>query len=113
MVQKNIQKDKLIDVQKEKLSINIIYEACESTCHECSAKNELRNGKEDSIVEKADLIMKKDMGNKEIMREKENMKICPQYKKSSGNHSCWNPHEKRISLCVCHVTKHWHWKIGF
>ena len=59
---------------------NLIYEACESTCHECSAKDEVENGKEDSFVQKADLIMKKDMGNKEIMREKENMKIgSPQY----------------------------------
>ena len=54
---------------------NLIYEACESTCHECSAKDEVENGKEDSFVQKADLIMKKDMGSKEIMREKENMKI--------------------------------------
>ena len=62
---------------------NLIYEACESTCHECSAKDEVENGKEDSFVQKADLIMKKDMGNKEIMREKENMKIgSPQYESS-------------------------------
>ena len=61
---------------------NLIYEACESTCHECSAKDEVENGKEDSVVQKADLIMKKDMGNKEIMREKENMKIgSPQYER--------------------------------
>ena len=61
---------------------NLIYEACESTCHECSAKDEVENGKEDSFVQKADLIMKKDMGRKEIMREKENMKIGnPQYER--------------------------------
>ena len=43
-------------------------------------KDEIENGKEDSFVQKADLIMKKAMGNKEIMREKENMKIgSPQY----------------------------------
>ena len=52
---------------------NLIYEACESTCHECSAKDEVENGKEDSFVQKAYIIIKKDMGSKEIMRNKENM----------------------------------------
>ena len=62
---------------------NLIYEACESTCHECSAKDEVENGKEDSVVQKADQIMKKDMGNQKIMREKKkNMKIgSPQYER--------------------------------
>ena len=61
---------------------NLIYEACESTCHECSAKDEVENVKEDSVVEKADLIIKMDMGKKEIMREKENIKIrSPQYER--------------------------------
>ena len=61
---------------------NLIYEACESTCHECSAKDEVENGKEDSVAQKADLIMKKYMENKEIMREKENMKLgSPKYER--------------------------------
>ena len=47
---------------------NLIYKACKSTCHECSAKGEVENGKTDSVVPKADLIMKKDVGNKDIMR---------------------------------------------
>ena len=29
---------------------NLIYKACESTCHECSANDEVENGKEDIIV---------------------------------------------------------------
>ena len=70
------------NVQKYKKVDNHIYEASESTCHECSAKYEVENGKEDSVVQKADLIIKKYMGNKEIMREKENMKIGgPQYER--------------------------------
>ena len=58
---------------------NHIYEACESTCHECSVKDKVENYKEGS-VEVAGFLMKKDMENKKIMREKENMKIGrPQY----------------------------------
>ena len=29
---------------------NHIYEVCESTCHECSAKDEVEHHKEDSVV---------------------------------------------------------------
>ena len=43
---------------------------CESTCHECSARDEVENYKENSVVEKADLFIKKDMEHKEIRREK-------------------------------------------
>ena len=52
--------------------VNHIYEVCESTCHECSAKDEVENEEEEknNIVEKADLILKKDMEHKEITREK-------------------------------------------
>ena len=54
---------------------NFIHEACLS-CHECIARDEVENGKKRQYwYQKADLIMKKDMGNKEIMREKEDMKI--------------------------------------
>ena len=49
---------------------NQIYGACESTCHECSAKNKVESDKEDNVVEDADLFMKKDMENKKIMRER-------------------------------------------
>ena len=71
------------NVKKCKKIDNGIYEACESTCHECSAKDKLENDIEDSVVEDADLFKKKDMENKKIMREKENMKIgSPQYESS-------------------------------
>ena len=39
-------------------------EACKSTCHKCTLKDEVRNDKEDVLWR----IMKKDMENKEIMR---------------------------------------------
>ena len=55
---------------------------CASTCHECSAKDEVKNYKEDSVVEKADLIIKRDMEHKEKMKEKENLKIgSPPYER--------------------------------
>ena len=61
---------------------NHICEACESTCHECSAKDKFEKDIEDSVVEDADLFKEKDMENKKIMREKENMKIeSPQYER--------------------------------
>ena len=53
---------------------NHIHEAWEPTCNKCSAKDTVENIKEGS-VEDADLFMKKDMENKKIMKEKENMKI--------------------------------------
>ena len=31
---------------------NHMYEACESTCHECTPKDEVENDKEDIVVEK-------------------------------------------------------------
>ena len=49
---------------------NHIYEGCKSTCHEWTSKDELKNYKEDIVVEKEELIMKKEMENKEILREK-------------------------------------------
>jgi hypothetical protein len=39
---------------------------CESTCHECSAKDEVGNYKEDGVVEKADLSIKKDSEHNKI-----------------------------------------------
>ena len=53
---------------------NIIFKVCELTCHECSTKDEVENYKEHRVVEKADLIIKKDREHKEITREKVNMK---------------------------------------
>ena len=48
-------------------------EACESTCHECTLKYEVEiSKKEYKVVEKKELIMKKDMEHKEIMRKNEN-----------------------------------------
>ena len=49
---------------------NQINEVCESNCYKCSTKYEVENDKENSVVEKADLIIKKDMEQKETMREK-------------------------------------------
>ena len=67
------------NVQKYKKVDNRIYEAYESTSHECSAKDKVENN---SVVEDADLFKKKDMEDKKIMREIENMKIgSPQYKR--------------------------------
>ena len=40
-------------------------QAFESTCHECTLKDEVENYKEDVVFEKEELIMKKDMKNKE------------------------------------------------
>ena len=39
---------------------NHMYEACKSTCHEWTSKDEVQNHKEDIAVEKDKLIMKKD-----------------------------------------------------
>ena len=63
---------------KEILNKVDALKACESTCHECTLEDEVWNYKEDFVVEKEELIKKKDMENKEIMRK--NMKIrSPQY----------------------------------
>ena len=92
----------------------------------------LKITKKKSVVEKADLIIKKDMKHMEMMREKwkyekwestlwkrvlkgpcnsmtqwlNDKNILSKIRRrwcrwSSGNHSCQNPHEKKISLCVC------------
>ena len=56
-------------------------QACQSTCHEYTPTDEVESYKEDIVVEKEELIMKKDMKNKEIIRKKhENkQKSIPQY----------------------------------
>ena len=71
---------KCLEIQKK--VDDHIYEACESTCHKCSAKDKVENDIEDSDVENADLFKEKDMENKTIMTETENMKIgSPQYER--------------------------------
>ena len=56
---------------------NHMYEVRESTCHECTSKDEVENYKEDIVVEKEQLIMKGYKNNK-ILRE--NKKISsPRY----------------------------------
>ena len=52
---------------KEIMNKGNAFQACESTCHECTSKD-VENYKEDIVVEKEELFMKKDMKNKEIMR---------------------------------------------
>ena len=71
-----------------------IYETCEWTCHDCSAKATVENDKDDSVVEDADLLIKKYMENKKILIEKENMKI--------GSLQCkrefWKCHQSQYEL---------------
>ena len=45
-------------------------QACESTCHEYTWTDEVEHYRKDIVVEKEELIIKKDMKNKEIMRER-------------------------------------------
>ena len=47
-----------------------VFQACESTCNECILKGEVGNYKEHIFVEKEEIITKKDMKNKVIVREK-------------------------------------------
>ena len=54
---------------------NYIYEACQSNCYECSTKDEEENDKENSVVEKADLIIKKDMEHKKRIRENSQVRV--------------------------------------
>ena len=48
---------------------NHMYKACKSTCNEWTPKDEGENYKENIVVEKEELFMKKDMENKEILRK--------------------------------------------
>ena len=57
-----------------------MYEACKSTCHEWTSKDEVGNDKDDIVVEKEELIMTKEMETKKILRYREKpQKISPQY----------------------------------
>ena len=49
---------------------NYMYEACDSTCNECTSKYEVENPKEGIVVEKEELIKNKEMENKEKIRRK-------------------------------------------
>ena len=51
------------------------FQACESTCHECTSKDEVNNYKEYIVVEKEELIMKKAMKIKEKIKEKKTFKL--------------------------------------
>ena len=44
--------------------ISHIIKVCESNYFECSTKDEVENDKENTVVEKSELIIKKDMDNK-------------------------------------------------
>ena len=48
---------------------NHMYEACRSTCHEMTSKDEVENYKKYIVVEKEEIVIKKVMENKEIMRK--------------------------------------------
>ena len=77
---------------------NHIYEGCESTCHECSAKDKVENDIEDRVVEDTALFKEKDMENKKIMREKGNMKIgSPQYEREFWK-GHWSQYELRLNI---------------
>ena len=60
---------------------NHVQEFFESNCYECNTKDEVDTYKEKSVVEKADLIIKKDMKHQEMMREKENKCESLQYER--------------------------------
>ena len=50
-------------IVKEMMNKVDLLEACEPTCHECTLKHEVENYKEDIVVKKEELVMKKDMEN--------------------------------------------------
>ena len=53
---------------------NHMYEACKSSCHEWTSKDEVENNKEDIVVEKKGKILKRKIENKEILKERKKMK---------------------------------------
>ena len=53
---------------KEIMNKGDALQACESAWHDCTLKDEVKNYKENIVVEKEELIMRKDKKNKEIMR---------------------------------------------
>ena len=46
-----------------------MYEACKSTCHKWTSQDEVEKYKEDIVVEKEELFLKKKMGKKEMLRK--------------------------------------------
>ena len=77
---------------KETLNKVDALQSCESTCHECTSTDTLEHYKEDVVVAKEELIMKKDVKNKEIMREKK------QGNKKKVFHSMKAIYEKAIEV---------------
>ena len=71
-----------------------MYEAYTSTCHGRTLKDEFENNKENTVFEKEGLIKKKEMGNKEILREKKKHKISSQQYESE----LWNADEVNNEL---------------
>ena len=75
-----------------------MYEACKSTCHEWSSKDEVE--KKHMVVEKEEFIMKKEVENKDILRKKNTKISSPQYKSElwkaiEGNNDLkFNVHEQ-------------------
>ena len=69
----------LSNVQKQNEVYNQMYEACESICNECTSKDKFETYKEGIVVEMKEMLIKKDMENKEITREKKHEKSRPQY----------------------------------
>ena len=58
------------NVHKQKGKKQSYIRACKSNYHKWTSKDEVENHKEDIIVEIKDLIVKKEMENKKILREK-------------------------------------------
>ena len=53
-----------------------MFEACESTCHESTSKEEVENHKEWIVVEKEELIIKKNIENQGNNVKKTGKKAC-------------------------------------
>ena len=49
-----------------------MYEACKSMCHVWTSTYEVKNYKDNIVVEKEELVMKKERDKKEIMRNPKN-----------------------------------------
>ena len=54
---------------KEIINNSYAFQSWESTCQDYTSKYEVKNDKEDILVEKEELIKKKVVKNKEIIRE--------------------------------------------
>ena len=70
-----------------------MYEACKSTCHEWTSKIGFANYREDIVIEKEELIKKKEI-KKEILREKK------KHKKAHYESELWNAIEVNNELTL-------------